>query len=103
MEGDTPLHCAARLSVQPGFEDDAKEVVEMLLEAGADPRYVAMPRAQTNCAYRVRNKGKLKAIDILPPQHTELRTILKRAELKYVLSYDVVEGSIPLGEVLINR
>jgi len=36
----------------------------------------------------------LKAIDIVPPQHTELITILKRAELKYIMGYDVVEGTI---------
>jgi len=40
MEGDTPLHSAARLSAQGiDAEEDAKAVVEMLLEAGADPRY----------------------------------------------------------------
>jgi len=39
MEGDTPLHSAARLSTEQGAEEEAKEVIEMLLEAGADPRY----------------------------------------------------------------
>jgi hypothetical protein len=40
MEGDTPLHSAARLSAQGvGAKEDAMAVVEMLLEAGADPRY----------------------------------------------------------------
>ena len=39
MEGDTPLHSAARLSIEDGAADEAKEVIEMLLEAGADPRY----------------------------------------------------------------
>lgn len=43
---------------------------------------------------RIRNKGKLRAIDIVPQQHTELRHVLKRAELKYVLGYDVVEGNL---------
>jgi uncharacterized protein len=38
MEGDTPLHSAARLSTQNGAEEEAREIVEMLLEAGADPR-----------------------------------------------------------------
>jgi uncharacterized protein len=40
MEGDTPLHCAARLSTEDGADEEAKAVVEMLLEAGADPRFV---------------------------------------------------------------
>jgi len=39
MEGDTPLHSAARLSSQDGAEDDARAIIEMLLEAGSDPRY----------------------------------------------------------------
>jgi ankyrin repeat protein len=39
MEGDTPLHSAARLSAE-GDEEGAQAVVEMLLEAGADPRYL---------------------------------------------------------------
>ena len=35
----------------------------------------------------------LKAIDIVPAQHTELKGILKRAELKYLYANDVVKGS----------
>ena len=47
MEGDTPLHSAARLSAQRiDAEEDAKAVVEMLLEAGADPRYSSPPLCQ---------------------------------------------------------
>jgi uncharacterized protein len=42
MEGDTPLHSAARLSMEQGAEEEAKEVIEMLLEAGADPRYKSL-------------------------------------------------------------
>jgi ankyrin repeat protein len=42
MERDTPLHSAARLSTEDGAEDEAKEVIEMLLEAGADPRYLSI-------------------------------------------------------------
>jgi uncharacterized protein len=38
MEGDTPLHSAARLSSEGGSEDEARAIIEMLLEAGADPR-----------------------------------------------------------------
>jgi len=44
---------------------------------------------------RIRNKGKLKPIDLVPAQHTELRNIFKRAEMKYMLGYDVVEGTLP--------
>jgi hypothetical protein len=34
----------------------------------------------------------LKAIDIVPSQHTGLKGILKRAELKYLYATDVVRG-----------
>jgi hypothetical protein len=42
---------------------------------------------------RVRNKGHLRAIDLVPAQHTDLRNILKRAELKYIMGYDIVHGT----------
>lgn len=45
---------------------------------------------------RIRNKGSLKAIDIVPSQHTELKGILKRAELKYLYAADVVQGEYVL-------
>ena len=35
----------------------------------------------------------MKPTDIVPPQHSELRNVLKRAELKYIMGYDVVEGT----------
>jgi uncharacterized protein len=89
MEGDTPLHSAARLSLEDGAEEEAKEIIEMLLEAGADPRYCQLSACLNS---RIRNKGSLKAVDIVPPQHTELKTMLKRAELKYVMGTDVVDG-----------
>ena len=94
MDGDTPLHCAAKLSQEEGYEEEAKEIIEMLLEAGADPRYVS---SRLVCGRgvngdRIRNKGKLKAIDIVPSQQTELKGILKRAELKYLYATDVVQG-----------
>jgi ankyrin repeat protein len=40
MEGNTPLHCAAKLSQEDGYEEEARGIIEMLLEAGADPRYM---------------------------------------------------------------
>jgi uncharacterized protein len=95
MEGDTPLHSAARLSTEAGGEEDAREVIEMLLEAGADPRFVLGDPSDG----RVRNKGELKPVDIVPPQLVDLRNILKRAELKYILSYDVVQEGLFLSDL----
>jgi uncharacterized protein len=43
MEGDTPLHSAARLSADDNDETGATGIIEMLLDAGADPRYAESP------------------------------------------------------------
>ena len=95
MEGNTPLHCAAKLSQEDGYEEEARGIIEMLLEAGADPRYMTLAWRGAN-GVRIRNKGSLKAIDIVPSQHTELKGILKRAELKYLYAADVVQGEYVL-------
>jgi hypothetical protein len=42
---------------------------------------------------RIRNKGKLKAVDLVPPQLNDLKKILKRAELKYIFGNDIVAGT----------
>ena len=40
---------------------------------------------------RIRNKGKLKAYDLVDPSNKELRTILQKAEYALTLGDDVVE------------
>lgn len=54
LEGDTPLHCAARLSIEEGAEGEAQEVVEMLLEAGADPRFAIFKTFLSCQEYEIR-------------------------------------------------
>ena len=39
---------------------------------------------------RIRNKGKLKASDLVDPSNQELRTILQKAEYAITLGDDVV-------------
>jgi ankyrin repeat protein len=90
MEGDTPLHSAARLSTEEGAEEEAEAVITMLLEAGADPR---LP-FQVVTDGRIRNKGHLKAIDIVPAQHKRLKNILNRAELAQTAAGDVANGTL---------
>jgi hypothetical protein len=91
MEGDTPLHSAARLSTEEGAEEEAEAIITMLLEAGADPRY--SPDDQ-NANPRIRNKGQLKAVDIVPAQHQRIKSILGRAELAQTMGGDVANGLI---------
>ena len=84
------LECLDVLLDQEGVEVDPRNRMD---GAGADPRYIFpfLIYRGTN-GDRIRNKGKLKAIDIVPSQQTELKGILKRAELKYLYATDVVQG-----------
>ena len=43
-------------------------------------------------ARRIRNKGKLKAFDLVDPSNRELRTALQKAEYAMTLGDDVVDG-----------
>ncbi|GIZ39311.1 hypothetical protein CKM354_000269800 [Cercospora kikuchii] len=78
-EGDTPLHSAVRFSNGCSQEEweHGRAVVDILVDAGCDPR--------------IRNKAKLKPIDLVDPRNTELRTALQKAELTTVASSDLVD------------
>jgi len=69
-EGDTPLHSAVRwvnsLPDDPEQQESAIDLIEMMLEAGSDPR--------------VRNKAHLKAFDLVDPRNTKLRSVLQEHE-----------------------
>jgi hypothetical protein len=62
----------------------------MLLEAGADPRCPVV----TVTDLRIRNKGQLKAIDIVPVQNQKLKGILSRAEFAQTAGGDIANGTI---------
>ncbi|EMF16707.1 ankyrin repeat domain-containing protein [Sphaerulina musiva SO2202] len=77
-EGDTPLHSAVRFSNGLSTEerDRGQAVVDILVDAGCDPR--------------IRNKAKLKPIDLVDPRNTDLRAALQKAELAILASSDLV-------------
>ncbi|KAK5122196.1 hypothetical protein LTR85_004106 [Meristemomyces frigidus] len=77
-EGDTCLHKAVRYCNDlPKSEwEDGKAVVEILVDAGCDPR--------------IRNKAKLRPIDLADPRNKELRTVLQTAEMTATMSSDIV-------------
>ncbi|KAF2101259.1 ankyrin [Rhizodiscina lignyota] len=84
MEGDTPLHKAVRWvnGLDKGEKEELGEervrgVVEILVDAGCDPR--------------IRNKAKLKPFDLVDPRNTELRSFLQKAEYSFLMSDDVVQ------------
>ncbi|KAF4552181.1 Ankyrin repeat-containing protein 6 [Elsinoe fawcettii] len=78
-EGDTCLHKAVRWVNEQGreaWEEDGR-VVEILLDAGCDPR--------------IRNKAKLKPFDLVDPRNGELRKALQKAEFTIAAGDDVVQ------------
>ncbi|MCJ1420479.1 hypothetical protein MMC32_006836 [Xylographa parallela] len=79
VEGDSPLHKAVRY-VNGLDKDDwagAAPLVELLVEAGAD--------------VRLRNKAKLRPIELVDPRNAELRAVLQRAEYAEMAGTDVVD------------
>jgi len=78
LEKDTPLHKSVRFTNGLSKEEweHGKAVVELLLDAGADPR--------------IRNKAKLKAAELVDPRNTELRSILQRAEFAMTAGNDII-------------
>lgn len=78
LDRDTPLHRAVRYV--NGLDRDEWEhglqVVEILLDAGCDPR--------------IRNKAKLKPAELADPRNGELRMCLQKAEYGLQVGDDVV-------------
>ncbi|KAK9369773.1 hypothetical protein V1509DRAFT_638449 [Lipomyces kononenkoae] len=85
LEGNTPLHFAVMYGEHE--PEHAIAIVEMLIDAGSDPRFVKLnsstllPEKETYFLARIRNKLKNKPIDLVLPTNPELRKILQGAEL----------------------
>ena len=81
MESDTPLHKSVRFVNTLGKEDweAGGSIVELLLDAGADPR--------------IRNKAKLKAAELVDPRNQALKDMLNKAEFQQMAGNDVVVES----------
>jgi hypothetical protein len=79
LEHDTPLHKAVRYvnSLDKSeWADIGHPIVEILLDAGCDPR--------------IRNKAKLKPVELADPRNTDLRSILQKGEFAMTAGGDVV-------------
>ncbi|KAF2767067.1 ankyrin [Teratosphaeria nubilosa] len=78
-DGDTCLHKAVRHvnELAAHHWDEGRAVVDILIDAGCDPR--------------IRNKAKMKAIDLVDPRNKELRAELQKAELQLQMGGDTVE------------
>jgi len=79
MERDTPLHKAVRYvnTLSKSEWPSGHPIVEILLDAGCDPR--------------IRNKAKLKPLELVDPRNTELRGILQKGEFAMTAGDDVVQ------------
>jgi hypothetical protein len=79
MEADTPLHKAVRYvnSLSKPDWPAGTPVVDILLDAGCDPR--------------IRNKAKLKPVELVDPRNVELRELLRKGEVAMMMGGDVVE------------
>jgi len=77
-DGDTCLHRAVRHCNELNKQDSdvGRAVVDILIDAGCDPR--------------IRNKAKLRPIELVDPRNKELRTALQTAEMAIMAGGDVV-------------
>ncbi|KAL9087571.1 MAG: hypothetical protein Q9159_003587 [Coniocarpon cinnabarinum] len=78
----TPLHCAVEYCNSLPKEEweeggSGRAVVEILLDAGCDPR--------------TRDKHKQRAVDICDPRSEEIRNVLRRAEMVLVEGAGLME------------
>ncbi|KAM0820159.1 hypothetical protein AB5N19_05978 [Seiridium cardinale] len=82
-EGDTPLHSAIRWinSEPPAQREFGNALVEMMLEAGSNPR--------------VKNKAKLTAYQLVDPTNKGLRELIQKHEYASLNQGDFVDA----GEV----
>ena len=99
MEGDTPLHTAVRYVNKQDKADwkGAQPIVEILIEAGSDPKYVVDNIRSTRKAlliqYRFKNKAKLKPVELVDPRNKELRQFLNKAEFAQHAGNDIIYDS----------
>lgn len=83
-EGDTALHAAVRWcnGLPAGdWPERGQSVIDILLDAGCDPR--------------IRNKAKLRPIELLDSRNTTCRDALRRAEVTLLAGADIVDDDAP--------
>jgi hypothetical protein len=80
VEGDTPLHSAIRwINSEPAEQREfGNSLVEMMLEAGSNPR--------------VKNKGGLTALQLVDPRNVGLRELIQKHEYASLNAGDFVSA-----------
>lgn len=81
LEGDTPLHTAVRwINSEPEAQREfGNALVDMMLEAGSNPR--------------VKNKARLTAYQLVDPRNTGLRELIQKHEYASLNRGDFVNSS----------
>lgn len=76
-DGDTPLHRAVRFANENSATPArGQAIVDILIDAGCDTR--------------IRNKAKLKPVELVDPRNSELKGVLQKAEFAMLAGDDVV-------------
>ena len=90
------MHKAVRFTNELNKEDwkAGHQIVEILLDAGCDPRCVHIhciiyQYAKPNT--RIRNKANLKPFDLVDPRNTDLRSTFQKAEYSMQVGDDVIQ------------
>ncbi|KAK4181358.1 hypothetical protein QBC36DRAFT_317856 [Triangularia setosa] len=92
LEGDTPLHTAIRWinSEPPEQREFGNALVEMMLEAGSNPR--------------IKNKGGLTALQLVDPRNEGLKELIRKHEYASLNQGDFVEvGDVKGGGKLVAQ
>ncbi|KAK3383532.1 hypothetical protein B0T24DRAFT_673390 [Lasiosphaeria ovina] len=81
VEGDTPLHSAIRwINSEPAEQHEfGNALVDMMLEAGSNPRH--------------KNKGGLTPVQLVDPRNTGLRELIRKHEYATLNAGDFVPAS----------
>lgn len=81
VEGDTPLHSAVRwINSEPEAQREfGNALVEMMLEAGSNPR--------------VKNKGGLTPLQLVDPRNEGLKEVIRKHEYASLNQGDFVDAS----------
>ncbi|KAK0668506.1 hypothetical protein QBC41DRAFT_121173 [Cercophora samala] len=92
LEGDTPLHTAIRWinSEPPEQREFGNALVEMMLEAGSNPR--------------IKNKGGLTALQLVDPRNEGLKELIRKHEYASLNQGDFVDvGDVKGGSKLVQQ
>lgn len=86
VEGDTPLHTAVRWinSEPPAQREFGNALVDMMLEAGSNPR--------------VKNKGGLTPFQLVDPRNAALRDLIQKHEYAILNRGDFVQAAAAGGQ-----